>query len=61
MENLAYEQPHAYTYVYDCEDGTVEFSANFQIYTDNCLAMLSVTVNGSLAYSQEISNKETVS
>lgn len=60
MENLAYEQSHAYTYVYDCEDGTVGFSANFQIYTDDCSAMLSVTVNGSLAYSQEISNKETV-
>ena len=48
MENLAYEQPHAYTYVYDCEDGTVEFSASFQIYTDDCSAKLSVTVNGSL-------------
>ena len=48
MENLAYGQPHAHTYVYDCEDGTVEFSASFQIYTDNCLAMLSVTVYGSL-------------
>lgn len=61
MENLAYGQSHAYPYVYDCEDGTVGFSAKFQIYTDDCSAMLSVTVNGSLAYSQEISNKETVS
>ncbi len=61
MSNLAYNQPHIYTYVYDCEDGTVSFNGNFEIQSSTCTAMLNITIDGTLVYSDEIKSGETFS
>ncbi len=61
LSGLAYNQAHKYSYVYDCESGQVSFSGNFSIYSSSCSAILSVTVNKTLVYSNEINSGESFS
>lgn len=55
MSGLAYGSVNAHScvYVYDCEDGVVNFSYRFSVSDSQCSAVLSVFVNGIPAYSNE--------
>lgn len=63
MGSLGYgsNNAHSYTYVYDCEDATVQFSYGFSVGDTQCRAVLTVTVGGSLVYRNETAAGERAS
>ena len=62
LNNLAYNTPHNYTYLYDCEKDTVTFNTTFTISSSTATATLTITVAGTVAYSNnQISSGQTVS